>query len=206
MKFYNAGDTSKAICQACQDMVGTTFLYRDVPFDDGFGTVKDILASVCDRCSEVVAIPAQSLPAIRRARQKVEISLEAQMPASDIEVLDAAATRISEHASMRHRKFLLAFYVRKLAGDPQAGDRLNHLFSEAEALGSKTKVKIPRKRLSFKISHNFEEELIALINISGLKKTQVLRGVVHQIRSDLVSPEHPASLSHLREIVATLES
>jgi hypothetical protein len=206
MKLYSAGDKSKAICESCQELVETTFLYRDVPFDDGSGEVKDILASVCDRCGEVVAIPAQSLPAIRRAREKVEASLEAQVPASDIEVLDAAATRISERASVRHRKFLLAFYVRKMARDPQAGERLKHLFSEAKALRPKAKVKVPRKRLSFKVSHDFEEEFAQLAKISGLKKTQVLRGVVHEIRSDLVYPEHPASLPQLRELVATLES
>lgn len=206
MKLYSAGDKSKAICESCQELVETTFLYRDVPFDDGSGEVKDILASVCDRCGEVVTIPAQSLPAIRRAREKVEASLEAQVPASDIEVLDAAATRISERASVRHRKFLLAFYVRKMARDPQAGERLKLLFSEAKALRPKAKVKVPRKRLSFKVSHDFEEEFAQLAKISGLKKTQVLRGVVHEIRSDLVSPEHPASLPQLREMVATLES
>lgn len=206
MKLYSAGDKSKAICETCQDMVETTFLYRDVPFDDGTGTVKDILASVCDRCDQVVAVPAQSLPAIRRAREKVEVSLEAQVPASDIEILDAAATRISERASVRHRKFLLAFYVRKMVRDPQGAERIKQLFLEAKATKPKATVRIPRKRLSFKVSHDFEEEFAALAKISGLKKTQVLRGVVHEIRSDLVAPEHPASLPQLREMVATLET
>jgi hypothetical protein len=206
MKLYSAGDKSKAICETCQDTVETTFLYRDVPFDDGTGKAKDILASVCDRCGEVVAIPAQSLPAIRRAREKVEVSLEAQVPASDIEVLDAAATRISERASVRHRKFLLAFYVRKMVRDPQGAERIKQLFLEAKAIKPKATVKVPRKRLSFKVSHDFEEEFAALAKISGLKKTQVLRGVVHEIRSDLVAPEHPASLPQLREMVATLET
>ena len=206
MKLYSAGDESKAICETCQAMVETTFLYRDVPFDDGTGKVKDILASVCDRCGEVVAIPAQSLPAIRRAREKVEASLEAQVPASDIEILDAAATRISEHASVRHRKFLLAFYVRKMVRDPQCAERIKQLFLEAKATKPKPTVKVPRKRLSFKVSHDFEEEFAELAKVSGLKKTQVLRGVVHEIRSDLVTPDDPASLPHLRELVATLES
>ncbi|MDD9724579.1 hypothetical protein PVV74_03830 [Roseovarius sp. SK2] len=206
MKLYSAGDKSKAICETCQDMVETTFLYRDVPFDDGTGKVKDILASVCGRCGDVVAIPAQSLPAIRRAREKVEVSLEAQVPASDIEILDAAATRISERASVRHRKFLLAFYVRKMTRDPQGAERIKQLFLEAKATKPNPAVKVPRKRLSFKVSHDFEEEFAALAKISGLKKTQVLRGVVHEIRSDLVAPEHPASLPQLRDLVATMES
>lgn len=206
MKLYSAGDTSRAICETCQDMVETTFVYLDVSFDDGSGMVKDILASVCDRCGEVVAIPAQSVPAIRRAREKVELPLEAQVPASDIEVLDAAATRISKHASARHRKLLLAYYVRKMARDPLAGERINKLFSDAKAARPKAMAKVPRKRLSFKVSQDFQDEFAELTKISGLKKTQVLRGIVHEIRSDLVYPEHPASLSQLRELAATMES
>ena len=135
-----------------------------------------------------------------------EEPLEAQVPASDIEVLDAAATRISERASKRHRKLLLAFYVRKMSQNPQARERLKQLFSEAKAAKPKVNVKIPRKRLSFKVSRDFEKEFTELTKISGLKKTQVLRGVVQEIRSDLVYPENPVSLPQLREMVATLES
>jgi len=206
MKLYNAGDTSKAICETCQDLVETTFFYRDVPFDDGSGIVKDILASVCNSCGEVVAIPAQSMPAIRRARERVEIPLEAQVPVSDIEVLDAAATRISNHASTRHRKLLLAYYARKMARDPQSGERIKQLFLEVKAARPKAKIKIPQKRLSFKISHDFQADFDGLTKRSGLKKTQVLRSLVHEIRTDLVSPEHPESLQHLQDLVATMES
>lgn len=68
MKLYRAGDKSKALCGACETAVSTTFAYRDVPFDDGLGTVKDVLAAVCDQCGAVAAIPAQSTPAIRQSR------------------------------------------------------------------------------------------------------------------------------------------
>ena len=68
MKFFEAGDTSKAICESCKALVPTTFQSRDVAFDDGSGSVKDILAAVCDHCDTVVSIPAQSTPAIKRAR------------------------------------------------------------------------------------------------------------------------------------------
>ena len=67
MKLYAAGEKSKAICEDCGALVSTTFVYRDVPFDDGHGVVKDVLASVCDQCDRVVALPAQSTPAVRRA-------------------------------------------------------------------------------------------------------------------------------------------
>ena len=72
MKVYEAGEKSKAICESCGALVSTTFANRDLPFDDGEGVVKDVLASVCDQCGQVVALPAQSTPAVRQARSQRE--------------------------------------------------------------------------------------------------------------------------------------
>lgn len=71
MKRYQPGDTSKAICPHCGTLVSTTFAYRDVPFDDGNGIVRGILAAVCDKCKAVVSIPVQSTLTIRRAEGSV---------------------------------------------------------------------------------------------------------------------------------------
>ncbi|AYD05263.1 hypothetical protein [Neorhizobium sp. NCHU2750] len=68
MKLYQPGDTSKAICPHCGTLVSTTLAYRDVPFDDGTGMVRGILAAVCDKCEALVSIPVQSTPIIRRTR------------------------------------------------------------------------------------------------------------------------------------------
>lgn len=84
MKLYQPGDKSKAVCSKCGKLVSTTFAYRDVPFDDGSGVVKGILAAVCDECQYVVAVPSQSTPAIRRAREAAEISLEGSIPAPEV--------------------------------------------------------------------------------------------------------------------------
>jgi len=67
-KPYAAGDQSQAICAQCAKLVPTTFAHRDVPFSDGSGVVRDILAAVCDACEAITAVPAQSTPAIRQAR------------------------------------------------------------------------------------------------------------------------------------------
>ena len=69
-KLNEKGEKSKAICESCRQIVSTTFAQRDVPFSDGKGEVKDILVAVCGLCNQVVAVPAQSIPAIREARLK----------------------------------------------------------------------------------------------------------------------------------------
>ena len=68
MKIFIEGDKSTAFCFCCSDIVQTTFFLRNVSFSDGRGIAMDILVGVCDKCEQVVAIPAQSVPAISRAR------------------------------------------------------------------------------------------------------------------------------------------
>lgn len=66
MKPYQEGDNGRAICGHCEKLITTTFMRRDVPFSDGKGISKAILVGVCDTCSQVVSLPAQSTPAIRQ--------------------------------------------------------------------------------------------------------------------------------------------
>ena len=68
MKLYQDGDSSTAFCGHCSKVVSTVFERRDVPFSDGHGAAKNILAAVCAECGSIAAIPAQSTPAIAEAR------------------------------------------------------------------------------------------------------------------------------------------
>ncbi len=70
MEHYKLGDHSKAICENCNSVVDTTFAVRDVPFNDSVGVATNILVAVCNLCNETVAIPAQSVAAIAKARKE----------------------------------------------------------------------------------------------------------------------------------------
>ena len=70
MKRYKAGDNSKGICEDCRAVVTTKFAYRDVPFNDGIGIAKNVLAGVCTQCDSVVSLPAQSEPEVAQARHE----------------------------------------------------------------------------------------------------------------------------------------
>jgi hypothetical protein len=67
MKLLFEGDHGKGLCEYCQQVVTTTYVRRDAPFSDGHGEAKNILAGVCDVCDTIVAIPAQSTPALKEA-------------------------------------------------------------------------------------------------------------------------------------------
>ncbi|VVP16091.1 hypothetical protein PS862_03605 [Pseudomonas fluorescens] len=76
MKLLFEGDRGKALCEHCQQVVTTTYVRRGVPFSDGQGEAKQILVGVCEGCDAVVAIPAQSTPAIKEANTVQRAFLE----------------------------------------------------------------------------------------------------------------------------------
>ncbi|MGN7715111.1 hypothetical protein [Agrobacterium radiobacter] len=212
MKLYQPGDTSKAICPHCGKLVGTTFAYKDVPFDDGAGMVKDILVAVCDECATVVAIPAQSTPAIRRAREVADIPLEVSIPAPEVEILDAAAYRIDPSATTRFRKTLFAFYLQRLRQDAGDPDRLRRKFEAWNATRTeqrkhlKTKIRVPNRRLSFRISPRTDHDVKWLMQTSGLSKTDMVRSVVMEIEKDLLGAKASRDLKHLQDIAAVVNA
>lgn len=199
MKVYKAGDKSKAVCKDCGTLVSTTFAYRDVPFDDGKGEVKDVLASVCDQCDRVVALPAQSTPAVLRARDIADVPLEVMLSAPDMELLDLAAWRIDPESGPRLRKPLLAYYIHRLSSDPAAIARLQE---KAAAHGPKVSgsPKIPKRRLSMKFAAKTDASIQELMKASRLTKSHLIRSIVREIEDDLVRPEKPKDLQKLREI------
>jgi hypothetical protein len=67
MKCYTEGETGVDICPVCKGRVDTTFVRRHVSFSDGNGQTPSVLVAVCNQCDHVLAVPPQSVPAIREA-------------------------------------------------------------------------------------------------------------------------------------------
>ena len=212
MKLYQPGDTSKAICPHCGKLVSTTFTYRDVPFDDGNGVAKGILAAVCDECQAVISIPAQSTPALRRTREAADISLEVSIPAPEVEIIDAAAYRVDPEATTRFRKSLFAFYLQRLRHNENGAEMLRREFETWNAAKIEQRkrigkaVSIPQRRLSFKISPKTDRDIRWLMEVSGMNKTDMVRSLVMKIERDLLAPNSPDGLSHLRDIAAVVNA
>lgn len=203
MKVYKAGEKSKAICEDCGALVSTTFAYRDVPFDDGSGVVKDVLAAVCDECDRVVALPAQSAPAVQRAREVADVPLEVMLSAPDMELLDLAAWRIDPKASSRLRKPLLAYYIHRMSADPESAIRLQKK-AGGQVRKSPKAMKVPKRRLSVKFAPQTDASIRELMRASGLNKSHLIRSIVHEIDIDLVRPEKPKELEKLRQMAAVM--
>jgi hypothetical protein len=212
MKFYSVGDKTKALCEDCGAVVEAVYGYHDVAFDDGVGIAKGILAAACRECGTVVAIPAQSLPALRRARPVVDVPLEVELPAPDLEILDAVSSRVVSRPTTRHRKMVLAYYALLLASRGDAGAVISAA-AQVLALDEQRKGKggVPKKRLSFRISDEFDATLHELMEESGLKKSATVRAIIQFVREDVTGPNaiganEPSTITELRRVAQTMSA
>jgi hypothetical protein len=199
MKLYRSGEKISAICEACGTVQQATFAYRDVPFSDGFGVVKDILVAVCDECGEIIATPAQSTPAIRAARETAVKPIEVSLPAPFIEALDLAAFRIDPQATTEFRKRLLAYYIHRAAESDQPAERLADRVARS---GERFDVGAPRRRLSFKVTPRLNSEIDRIIEKSNLTKSDLIKSLVMQIDEDILQPKSPHNMKELRRLAA----
>ena len=200
MNLYAPGDKGRAICHEC-GLVTTTFAYKDVPFSDGSGLVKDILVAVCDQCASVVAIPPQSTPAIKAEREKATVSLEAVLPAVYLEALDLACYRIEPKAGQDFRKRLLTYYVHSFAHNVKAAEQLAKNIHNIPPEFNRQNDQIA-KRLSLKVTNNISDDIKSIMCVTKMTKTDVVKSLVVQINNDIIRPKTPKKCEQLRMLAA----
>lgn len=195
-RLYVEGDKSKAICAHCKEIVVTTFRRRDVPFSDGNGCARDILVSTCDRCDSVVAIPAQSTPAIREARSKATRPLEANLPAVYIDMLDLAAYSVDANSTTDFRKTLLTLYLHRFACGEYPKEAL---VAAHEVLKTQYEERrgAARRRLSMKVTPVIASDVQTLIDETALSQTDLLKSVIYRIQSDVLGGKKPRLVREL---------
>lgn len=69
MKILNIGDTGKAVYEACELVVITTYKEKDMPLSDTKKIVPNVLVWCCDNCRNVVAIPTQETHKIKAVKE-----------------------------------------------------------------------------------------------------------------------------------------
>jgi hypothetical protein len=202
MTFYTLGDRSSGICYVCDALVNTTFMYRDVPMEHNNKIVSHVLAAVCDQCHTVIALPPQSTPRILRTREHAEIPLEITLDSRDLEALDFATYTINPDAGTRFRKLLIVFYLRRLDADRARLAQLKEHISSDHRIPAK--VQSQRQRLSMKISQDTQTVLSRLCAETQLRKSDLIRQVIQEIRTDFILNPSNADLETLREHAALL--
>lgn len=194
MRFVKEGEKGKAICNSC-GLTTTTYLLRDVDFSDKSGTVKGILAGVCDVCNEVIVIPAQSTAKIKTEYNKVRKSIEVRVPAHYVDILDMACQKIDSNLDESFFKALVIYYIHSLNMMKFPAKDFEKLLNSDIAKAKSS------KRLSFKITEKTEKEFISLISSLGLKnKSDIIKGIILKINEDIVQPKQPKHLNKLKSL------
>jgi hypothetical protein len=193
MKIYKVGDSVKAICDGCKAMVNATFRVRDVPFDDGSGIVKNIMAGVCEKCGEVIVIPPQSTPAIKEQIDKQKKPVEGRIPAHMVDILNLAAVEVG--ASKGDVQVLVKYFIRHLAENGKEAAKIASLLESDLAKGPAD------KRLSLK-GANILADIELLKSLSNIPTTtELLKGVILKINDDVIQNKSPSIKYELAKVV-----
>jgi hypothetical protein len=195
MKLYNEGDKSKALCSHCEGLVNVTFKYRDMPFSDGIGCAKNILARVCDDCGEVVSIPQQSIPSIKNSRARSIMPVEANVPATLVDAINVAAHSIDADFSGEFKKMALWFFIRSYAaGKIDSEDLKSRYHSNTAVFGS------VKARLSFKVSSVMYSDLEKVAELFHENKTEVLKLAAFDFYDKIVEKKDKSTILKLKDI------
>lgn len=204
MKVHFEGEKGRAICDK-DGLTTMSYTYRDVPFSDGLGMAKGILVGVCDKCGEVIAVPPQSTPAIKAARDAATVPIEASLPGIYLEVLNLACYRINPQMSAVRKdvhKQLLTYYVHILSENEKRAKRLSDSVKKNDLLSQSSAAGKIKKRLSMKVSEATSARMEHLKSQSNVTTTELLKSVIAEIDKDIVRPDKPAHLKSLQMMLA----
>jgi hypothetical protein len=186
MHLYREGDASEALCQTCQKRVSTRFAVRTLQLPETGAEVPDVLAAVCQECGGVAAIPAQSAPKLKEARERRKAEeLEARIPSH----LDDVVHLLSDHyaaAVASFRPSLLRFYLREVAGDPVLAARVRELAGSDLAQGR------ARARVSLRAPESLLREVREAAHAAGIySDADLIRGILLAAKEDVLEGGAP---------------
>lgn len=192
MHLYREGQQSEALCPACERRVSTTFRVRTVHLEQSGIDVPGVLVAVCDECGEIAALPAQSAPRLREAKERrKDESLEARIPSHLEDVIHLAAARFSA-AVPAFRPDLLRFYLREVANDSGFAKRVREL--SASELASAP----ARARISLRAPCELLREARDQAKASGIRTdAELLRGILLAAKEDILDGNDPERIIRL---------
>ena len=186
MHLWKEGDRSEAMCGACEKRVGTRFEVRTVRLEESGTDVPDVLVAACDACGAVAAIPAQSSPKLKEARERRKAEqLETRIPPH----LDDVVHLLSDHfaaAVATFRPALLRFYLREVAADEAFAHRVKALAASDLASGR------ARARLSLRVPAELLRDVRRRAREVGIASdADLVRGILVAALEDVLEGKAP---------------
>ncbi len=196
MKILKVGDTQKAACNKCKSFEAVTFKLRDVPFSDGSGIVKNVLAGVCDQCDSIAVLPHQSTPAVKRQLEVQRKALESRVPAHLVDILNLASVELS--GGIEFVPTLMKFYIHSLSNKNISPYGISKYLNSDLAKGK------AQKRISLK-GRLVADDLNHLKEITNIKKTtDLIKSVVLKINDDILVKKKSRAIRQLKDVVSAI--
>ncbi len=185
------GDPGQAVCRHCKDLVSTHERVRTY-WEAGTLEVPGVLVGVCDRCDNIITIPAQSTPRIRDVRVPAkDEQLEARIPThlEDVIYLLASEFAVSVQA---FRPAVLRYYLAELMRDPALAKRVRVLAASELADAP------ARARVSLRVPAELLEDARAAARAAGIAKdSDLVRGLILAAKEDVLDGRHPERIQRL---------
>ncbi|HBL7240823.1 hypothetical protein I5L21_11740 [Serratia liquefaciens] len=198
MKIVKEGDTRAVLCHHCGKSIAT-YRLRDVDFSDRRGTVKNILAAVCNQCDAVASVPAQSTPQIKSEFEQSKSALEVRVPAHYLDILNVATQKIDASLGEDFHKTLILYYLHALTTGYYHQEGLKAL------LGSELANAKASKRLSMKVTKKQLAEVNSLMEQQNLmRSSDVVKAVILKVCQDIVQEKNLGVLPELRNLAAAI--
>lgn len=186
MHLWKEGDQSEAICPQCEKRVATHFEVRPLLLEESGTEVPDVLVAVCEECGTTAAVPAQSAPRLKEARDRRKAeALEAKIPSHLDDVIHLLADHFAA-AVAAFRPALLRFYLREVESDTELAERVKALAASELAQG----------RARARISLRAPEELLRSVRerartVGIASDADLIRGILLAAREDVLEGYAP---------------
>jgi len=197
MILHKEGDTSKALCDHCKEIIPVTFRYAD--FKAHGLVIPDILQGFCDNCDESVSLPHQSTYKIREYRETHDNSISVRIPKhyNDILASIGGVNKISRKPNFICR-LLSELYIGKMVrpGSAKFRRRVFAALNDDFAKGKSD------DRLSCSFSDTTFSGLKTVSTEEKKKESLIVKGIIVAAKHDLLENGNPALQREFEELAA----
>jgi len=195
-RFLKAGDQSRAICPHCRAMRDTVYQYRSVFLSKTKVSVPNVLVGVCQGCDQTIALPAQSTPRIKEAREREVKEQNARIPLE----LEDRLNMMAHSLDIRPEPFkgaLCRYALSRIIRDKRFAQRVWKNAVSADAKGT------PGGRVKFRSEASLPREAKAVALDAGIDDlSTILRGAILTVDVMLAAPRERAAMEHDLRLLA----
>lgn len=196
MNFYNIGDRSRALCEACDRLVETVFDLQDIPLSDGSKVVKGVLVSSCVECGRHCGLPQQSLSLVQEAVLTSKESIEARVSVAVDDLLRNACAKLG--ASGEFQGTLIRYYANVLNREGCRRKSLLAFLDSALVKGKKA------RRISIK-GRRVKSDFDRLKTELKLDRyVECVEAIAYRVNEDIIKEGNADCMRELKNIYASV--